>query len=586
MIKIRVAKIKINNFRGIKFSELIFPEHTVFVGDNNSGKSTILEALDLTLGPERLFRTPVIDEHDFYAGEYLDNDNNPINIEIEVVIINLNEEQSRYFRNNIEWWDQDEQALINEPPPEKTDKESVQPALRVRFEGNYDSEEDDFFGRTYYASPEVEDGSMTSFTKKDKRYCGFLFLRTLRTGSRALSLENGSLLDIILRLQELKLPIWEEILKQLDQLKIAAPDSEINQILREIESSIHSFVPNEWANNPQMKVSGLTRQNLKKIITFFMGTGATRSDGSEHSAPFKYQGTGTINTMVLTLLSMIAELKQQQNVIFAMEEPEIAIPPHTQKRIIHSICSKSDQAIFTSHSPYVLEEFDPSQILVLSKSDGIITGKEATYPPRVKPKLYRDEFRRRFCESLLSRRVLIVEGKTEYDALPTVARRLQQLSPDEFKTFEELGISVINAKGDSYIAQLAEHFKNLNKQVFAICDKQSDENRQAISENVDLPLVSEEDGFENIVLKHSDEDALKRYAFMIVEEEWPPHLNNLKPNEAMTSEEIQKSLFEYFKWAKGSGSIADFLGTCSKDEIPNYIISVLNKIREFVEGES
>ena len=62
---------------------------------------------------------------------------------------------------------------------------------------------------------------------------------------------------------------------------------------------------------------------------------------------------------------MIAELKQ--NVIFAMEEPEIAIPPHTQKQIISEVTSKSAQAIFTSHSPYVLEEFDPSQILVIQR---------------------------------------------------------------------------------------------------------------------------------------------------------------------------------------------------------------------------
>ena len=36
--------------------------------------------------------------------------------------------------------------------------------------------------------------------------------------------------------------------------------------------------------------------------------------------------------MVFSLLTFIAELKS--NVIFAMEEPEIAIPPHTQRRIV------------------------------------------------------------------------------------------------------------------------------------------------------------------------------------------------------------------------------------------------------------
>jgi putative ATP-dependent endonuclease of OLD family len=39
-----------------------------------------------------------------------------------------------------------------------------------------------------------------AFTREQKRLCGFVFLRTLRTGSRALSLQRGSLLDTVLRL--------------------------------------------------------------------------------------------------------------------------------------------------------------------------------------------------------------------------------------------------------------------------------------------------------------------------------------------------------------------------------------------------
>ena len=67
----RVTRLKVEDFRGIKHCEIIFQGHTVLVGDNNTGKSTILEALDLVLGPERLSRYSVIDEHDFYAGQYI-----------------------------------------------------------------------------------------------------------------------------------------------------------------------------------------------------------------------------------------------------------------------------------------------------------------------------------------------------------------------------------------------------------------------------------------------------------------------------------------------------------------------------------
>lgn len=64
----RIARINIKNFRGIREGQLLLPKHAVLVGDNNIGKTTVLEAIELVLGPERLKRLPVIDEHDFYAG--------------------------------------------------------------------------------------------------------------------------------------------------------------------------------------------------------------------------------------------------------------------------------------------------------------------------------------------------------------------------------------------------------------------------------------------------------------------------------------------------------------------------------------
>jgi len=135
-----------------------------------------------------------------------------------------------------------------------------------------------------------------------------------------------------------------------------------------------------------MKVSDLTRENLRKYLSVFMCTGMECESG-KYAAPFQHQGTGTINTLVLAMLSMIADLKA--DVIFAMEEPEIAIPPHTQKQIIHSVRQRSSQAIFTSHSPYVLEEFNPSHIIVFKRVGGSLSGTSAELPAIVKPKFYR-----------------------------------------------------------------------------------------------------------------------------------------------------------------------------------------------------
>lgn len=580
----RISRLLIRNFRGIKEGELLLTPKTVLVGDNNIGKSSVLEAIDLVLGPDRLSRPSVINEHDFYAGEYLSNESNLVEINIEVVVVDLTEDQQRHFRNHLEWWHNEKQSILDGPPPESTDEEKVVPALRVSFTGRYDEDEDDFIGKTYFESPMKDDGSRDIFGTKDKRLCGFLLLRTLRTGSRALSLEKGSLLDIIVRLKEINLPMWEEVLVKLRKITVADdPALGVTEILTSVQESLRALVPSEWADKPHFRVSDLTRSSMRKALTVFMGTGAVRSDGEEYAAPFHYQGTGTINTLVLTLLSMIAELKN--NVIFAMEEPEIAIPPHTQKRIIHSIIAKSSQAIFTSHSPYVLEELDPSEILVITRQHGILSGKPAQYPPSVKPKAYRDEFRRRFCEALLTRTVLITEGRTEYDSFPAAARRLQQLFPFKYRTLEELGIAIINAEGESKVAALGAYFRSIGKSTFSVFDKQTDESKKLIDLAVDHPFEAQEKGFEDLIVNGSAIAALRRYAKSVTDAgEWPTHLS--KVNESSTDEELKKSLREFFKQSKAAGVTSDFINQCEEAEMPGFIKDTLLAIQGIIESRA
>lgn len=208
------------------------------------------------------------------------------------------------------------------------------------FIGKYDVEEDDFIGQTFFAAS-LREGSHEEFFKtKDKRKCGFLYLRTLRTGNRALSLEKGSLLDIVLQFKEIRPQMWENVISQLKDVVVASdPALGISDILYEVQRSLASLVPYETADKPQVRVSNLTREHLRKVLTVFMGSGALCEDGSEYVTPYYHQGTGTINTLVLSLLSMIADIKE--NVIFAMEEPEIALPPHIQKRVVLSVVDKS-----------------------------------------------------------------------------------------------------------------------------------------------------------------------------------------------------------------------------------------------------
>lgn len=566
----KIYSVAIENFRGIRATKLLLPDHAVLIGDNNTGKSSIFEAIDLALGPDRLSRRPPVDEHDFYQGNYLaaagpeavegEAPPDAPKITIEVTITNLSAEQQARFGGSIEWLDTVADVFYEAPNPAGVDAANINAALRVTFIGAYDADEDDFTGYTYFTRSLTEEDTPTPFSKKDKQHCGFLFLRSLRTGSRALSLEHGSLLDIILRLKEIRPQMWEGTIGTLADFDVASdPAIGISGVLDSIDQSLKKYVPREWGVKPHLKVSNLTREHLRKVVTAFIATGA-----GDHAAPFFRQGTGTINMLVLAMLSQIAEDKQ--NVIFAMEEVETAIPPYAQKRIVHELRKLAAQSLFTSHSPYVLEEFRLDETVILSRTDdGVLSQAEIALPESVKHKRYRQEFRTRFCEGLLSRRVLIAEGATEATSFPVAARRLSELNPAVYASLEALGVCVIDAGTESQIADLASLYKSLGKRTFALCDKQTDPAKAAIEAQVDRLFMHEEKGIEDLILKNTSQAALERFADTL---DWPPHLLAKYPDPKANA---IAALKEYFGWSKGNWGIAEFIAQCSEAEIPQWI---------------
>ena len=126
----RISKLSTENFRGVARADLLFPKHAVLIGDNNTGKSTVLEALDLVLGPDRAHRMPPVDEHDFFQGKYTLSKPNPVPaadtgdpelqaleaepaadteddkppvIRFDAVVCDLSDDQRARFYDNVEW---------------------------------------------------------------------------------------------------------------------------------------------------------------------------------------------------------------------------------------------------------------------------------------------------------------------------------------------------------------------------------------------------------------------------------------------------------------------------------------------------
>ncbi len=573
----QVSRLILKNFRCIKEAELDFHGHTLLLGANNVGKSTVCEALELALGPDRQRRFPVVEEYDFYNTAYLDEQEEPIEIRIEILLTNVTPTIRRACNNYLERWNPDDRSTLTRGDIDKVDNAKFDWCIRLLTIARYNKDEDEFEAATYYANsydPNNEQDSRVPRTIK--RSFGFLYLRTLRTGSRALSLERGSLLDVILRIQNLRTGIWEQIRRRLGTLDPPIDDGTetLPRVLKTIEARLAEYIKiSKPGESTRLFVSQLTREHLRKTLSFFISV-----TKDQQPVPFQNVGTGTINMLVLALLSFIAELKEE-NVIFAMEEPEIALPPHTQRRIATYLLTKTTQCFVTSHSPYVIEAFDPEQIVILRRDEQAkLTGTRVTLDADVKAKTYRRYIRRGFAEALLGCGVIVAEGITEQMVLQAVAEKLEADDSEKYP-LDLSGVTIITTDGDGSIAEFGRFFVSLDLPTFAFFDnKKRPEKDQVALDQAGFQILNEIPfaGMEDLLA--TEVPLQRQWAYLDQVRTSGTAPNDGIPATQPSEEVVRNKTRQVLKGGKGSGRAAELIEQCDVSELPSTIVGFLNQI--------
>ena len=573
----QVSRLTIENFRGIKSAELDFGGHTLFVGGNNVGKSTICEALELALGADRQSRFPVVEEFDFYNAEYLDEEGKPIEIRIEVLLTDVTPTIQRGCGNYLERWDPAKRRILTQGQIDQVNGPGLVWCLRLLTIARYNNEDDEFEAATHYADayvPEEEDDSRVP--RAVRRSIGFLYLRALRTGSRALSLERGSLLDVILRLQSLQTGIWEHVRQRMEALdpRIEEGATELTPVLQTIEARLAEYISiAKPGNATRLFVSQLTREHLRKTLSFFISV-----TEDQKPVPFQDVGTGTLNTLVLALLSFIAELKVE-NVIFAMEEPEIALAPHTQRRIATYLLTKTTQCFVTSHSPYVIENFEPDRIIVLRRDNtATVTAKQVSLDADVKAKTYRRYIRRAFAEAMLGRGVIVTEGITDQLALQAVAEKLERVGDVRYP-LDLSGVTIITTDGDGSIPEFGRFFRSLDLPTFAFFDKKvrSQKDQEALDQ-AGFEILNEivYAGMEELLAAEVSSNTQWAYLEQIRDSGVAGKI--LIPAARPAEDKVLEFTSQVLKDGKGWGRAADLIERCTVAELPPSIVCFLEQI--------
>ena len=576
----KVVNLKIANFRSIKNAELKFDGHCLIVGPNNVGKSTVCEALDLVLGPDRISRFPPVEEFDFHNARYFMSSEvegeNPtaVPIHIEVILTDINAEVENRCGQHLEFWNTEEERLLNEGEIDQANPPLVVSCLRLETRAAYNPEEDEFEAKTYYSrSPGADPGELDEVRKDVKRMFGFLYLRAVRTGSRALSLERGSLLDVILRLHGSRAGLWEKAIERLRDLDIEKDATHLDPVLKSIEAKLGMYIASDAiGRTTKLHVSQLTREHLRKTMAFFLSMSKDQTP-----VPFQQVGTGTLNVLVLALLSFIAELKPA-SVIFAMEEPEIAVPPHTQRRIVEYLLGSTTQAFVTSHSPFVIERFEPEQTLLLSRGiDSSVTAKKVSEASGLKGNDFKRYARRGLTECMLGKGAIVVEGLTEFHALPTAARIMEEHN-EALQPLDLSGATFFDAETESNILKFGIFFKSLGLKTFSFYDyiARPPEKKQLLTDTFDVDFEHPHAGFEALVSNEMTVDCLWRF------------LDNLRisgdngsfliPADRPADLEIKRLAKSALKRSKGAGWAARLFEGCDVAELPPSVTDFLNKV--------
>jgi len=481
----RISKVVVSNYRSLSDVEVHFQPLVALIGENNSGKSNILTALELFFSASK----KALNEECF---AFKDCTNKII---IEVTFADLNAMERRelskgnwilpdgtvcvrreYFCDEDEEYQIELYGLREEP---------TEPHLREDNIGDYANKETlekyslpDYFvaasGRVTQASYREGLGRYLSENRKDiafertwkKNPRGFkevligylpeyLFVPAVRDVSEEERITTTTLfgrlmnavIGRILTENESVAEVGEYIRHLAEKLNRPETGEDTRfEELRELESELSATL-NECMTDTNVSLE-VSPPDLERI--FQIGTRIVVNDGLPTYLESK--GHGLQRAMLFSLFRCYANLLQKRvgkpedmqeearkSLIFAIEEPELFLHPQLQRRMFELIktISKTDQVLYCTHSPSFIHMEEYKSVAIVSKPSRDQGSKVYQYTEEIFPdekerndfKLL-NEFDPERSEMFFGKKVVLVEGDAEKFSLPLIAKILQIHSYD------------------------------------------------------------------------------------------------------------------------------------------------------------
>lgn len=393
----RLANLKVENHRRLEDFEIAVREHLVLVGANDVGKSSILRLLDLVLGAStaQLYANISIEDFRESSEPFI----------VDVTLSDFTDEDKALFPDEIH-----------------VDPSTQESKLVLRLIATVDDSETVLIQRT---APEGSTGRQLS--REQVAGLGWKFL-SATSQVRDLRENRKSALDDILNAVDLgnEKSAFEAITTSFSDALINSDT--LKQLRNSLAGQLSRALPEAVAQEDLAFVPGAAADDdvLSDVRLRVTKEGIPR-DLSE-------QSDGTRALYAIALYDLMSEGAS----VVGIDEPEIHLHPSSQRSLARLLKANVNQKILATHSPDIVEAFEPDCIVVV-RAGGEVVQPKADFLSDDERLVVRMWVRDRL-EPLTSRRVLIVEGISDRIILERVAGLTD-------RDLDRLGISLLEAGG-------------------------------------------------------------------------------------------------------------------------------------------
>lgn len=407
---------EIENFRGIAKLTLELDRTTVLIGENNSGKTSVLEALHTCINRGLSRRATPFSEYDFYLAT---EDAEPANAPPIVLTLTFEEGQKD------EWPDEIAQAFPNTIQTLDDDRQR----LSFRVTAKYDKATRDFAVEWSFldkAGSPLPTAKQAKLVTDLQQLAPVFLLTAVRDASQHFQ-SKSALWGPFTKNPQISDEKQKEIEEQIEQINQSVLDSHKPfEVIKDRIAQTGKLVP--LADKDLVSVEAVPARIFDMLARTQVKLGARTGA----RLPIAQHGAGTQSLAVLFLFEAFLQSRladaydKHSEPILALEEPESHLHPSAVRALWSTLDKLAGQKIIATHSGDLLAAVPLKAIRRLGRRNGkveVFRVLDATLDARELQKVTY-HVRAKRGALLFARCWLLVEGETEFTMLPELARAL------------------------------------------------------------------------------------------------------------------------------------------------------------------